>query len=250
LRQDGRGACPVRRVDWLRNNLSTYGERRSTFTSGVYPRWFRHFLSRQADGSRLQYLRNRYYNPNTGRFTQEDPIGLAGGLNLYGFANGDPVNFSDPFGLCPIPPTNCLDIAFLAWDVGDFARNPSLGTAGGVLLGAAALLPGIPNVNAIRRGGRAAGAAAGAASRIERHHQLPRAFRQQFERAGLDIERFTVDLPADAHRFKPGGLHTGPDNWNNQWKQFFRQTENPTQQQILDQLGRMRREFGLDDRRP
>ncbi|MGH8546915.1 MAG: RHS repeat domain-containing protein [Gammaproteobacteria bacterium] len=33
--------------------------------------------------------------------TQEDPIGLAGGLNLYGFANGDPVNFSDPYGLCP-----------------------------------------------------------------------------------------------------------------------------------------------------
>lgn len=28
-----------------------------------------------------------------------DPIGLAGGLNLYGFAGGDPVNFSDPFGL-------------------------------------------------------------------------------------------------------------------------------------------------------
>ena len=33
--------------------------------------------------------------------TQEDPIGLAGGLNLYGYAGGDPVNFSDPFGLCP-----------------------------------------------------------------------------------------------------------------------------------------------------
>src|SRR5689334_18733426 len=33
--------------------------------------------------------------------TQEDPLGLAGGLNLYGFANGDPVNFTDPFGLCP-----------------------------------------------------------------------------------------------------------------------------------------------------
>jgi uncharacterized protein RhaS with RHS repeats len=34
-------------------------------------------------------------------FTQEDPIGIAGGLNLYGYANGDPINFSDPFGLCP-----------------------------------------------------------------------------------------------------------------------------------------------------
>ncbi len=33
--------------------------------------------------------------------TQQDPIGIAGGANVYGFASGDPVNFSDPFGLCP-----------------------------------------------------------------------------------------------------------------------------------------------------
>jgi len=37
----------------------------------------------------------------SGASPRKDPIGLAGGLNLYGFANGDPVNFSDPFGLCP-----------------------------------------------------------------------------------------------------------------------------------------------------
>jgi RHS repeat-associated protein len=47
----------------------------------------------------LLYRRNRYYDPATGRFTQEDPIGLAGGINLYGFANGDPLSYSDPFGL-------------------------------------------------------------------------------------------------------------------------------------------------------
>jgi uncharacterized protein RhaS with RHS repeats len=35
-----------------------------------------------------------------GLVTQQDPIGIAGGLNLYGYANGDPINFSDPFGLC------------------------------------------------------------------------------------------------------------------------------------------------------
>ncbi|MDX2058915.1 MAG: RHS repeat-associated core domain-containing protein, partial [Gemmatimonadales bacterium] len=55
------------------------------------------------EGTGLEYKRHRYYDPTTGRFTQPDPIGLAGGLNLYGFANGDPVNFSDPFGLVPLP---------------------------------------------------------------------------------------------------------------------------------------------------
>lgn len=33
--------------------------------------------------------------------TQEDPIGLVGGLNLYEFGSGDPVNNADPFGLMP-----------------------------------------------------------------------------------------------------------------------------------------------------
>ena len=68
--------------------------------------------------SGLLYRRDRYCDPNTGRFTQEDPIGLAGGLNLYGYANGDPVNFSDPFGLSecknrdgtPIPAEKCLKL--------------------------------------------------------------------------------------------------------------------------------------------
>jgi RHS repeat-associated protein len=63
------------------------------------------------DATGTYYRRNRSYDPNTARFTQEDPIGLAGGMNLYGFAAGDPVNYSDPFGLwceddgdpCPSP---------------------------------------------------------------------------------------------------------------------------------------------------
>jgi RHS repeat-associated protein len=52
------------------------------------------------DASGLLYRRNRYYDPASGRFTQEDPVGLAGGVNLYGYANGDPVSYSDPYGLC------------------------------------------------------------------------------------------------------------------------------------------------------
>jgi RHS repeat-associated protein len=67
------------------------------------PVWHGTFLDEKRDGSQLIFKRARYYDPATGRFTQEDPIGLAGGLNLYGFASGDPVNYSDPFGLCPNP---------------------------------------------------------------------------------------------------------------------------------------------------
>jgi RHS repeat-associated protein len=63
--------------------------------------WMGSVLRNKRDGTGLEYKRNRVYDPQTGRFTQEDPIGLAGGLNLYGYADGDPVNFSDPFGLCP-----------------------------------------------------------------------------------------------------------------------------------------------------
>jgi len=61
--------------------------------------WMGSLIEEGRDVSGQMYRRNRYYDPATGRFTQEDPIGLAGGLNVYGFAAGDPVNFRDPFGL-------------------------------------------------------------------------------------------------------------------------------------------------------
>jgi RHS repeat-associated protein len=68
--------------------------------------WLGSLLRDQRDPSGFLYRRNRYYDPMAGRFTQPDPIGLAGGINLYGFAGGDPANFADPFGLqhCDPPP--------------------------------------------------------------------------------------------------------------------------------------------------
>ena len=49
-------------------------------------------------GTGLLCLTHRYYDPGTGRFINRDPIGYGGGMNLYGFAGGNPVNESDPNG--------------------------------------------------------------------------------------------------------------------------------------------------------
>ena len=45
-------------------------------------------------------MRRRYYLPAIGRFISRDPIGITGGLNIYAYAGDDPVDFSDPTGLC------------------------------------------------------------------------------------------------------------------------------------------------------
>lgn len=65
----------------------------------------------------LVYLRNRWYDPNTGRFTQEDPIGYAGGINLYAYSGNDPISFSDPFGLRKLTQDEVSSLGDLCFEV-------------------------------------------------------------------------------------------------------------------------------------
>jgi RHS repeat-associated protein len=50
------------------------------------------------DETGLCYNRFRYYDPDTGRYISQDPLGVDGGLNLYRYVE-DPLGWADPLGL-------------------------------------------------------------------------------------------------------------------------------------------------------
>ncbi|MBK6781264.1 MAG: RHS repeat-associated core domain-containing protein [Gemmatimonadetes bacterium] len=69
--------------------------------TGVVVRY--RFAGREYDSeSGLYYMRARYYDPALGRWISEDPIGVEGGHNLFGYSGNDPVNVVDPWGLDPL----------------------------------------------------------------------------------------------------------------------------------------------------
>jgi RHS repeat-associated protein len=82
------------RNDYLFNGGKFAGgtERGTTFDASRYE---------AANAPGYSFFRNRLYDQSTGRWTQEDPVGVAGGLNLYQFNGNNPVAYTDPFGLSP-----------------------------------------------------------------------------------------------------------------------------------------------------
>jgi RHS repeat-associated protein len=143
--------------------------------------WTGSLIQNKRDLTGLLYMRNRYYDPKTGRFTQEDPIGLAGGLNAYGFADGDPVGYSDPYGLSaeasccrdnPSPRNLALEVRTFQWNAEHPKESLMLAGVGlaavaigtGTLAGAATLESGVAinslakaSEGAVLRVGRGAG---------------------------------------------------------------------------------------------
>jgi len=88
----------------------TYAPFGETWVSGLPSSNVFQLTGRENDGIGLYYYRARMYGPAQGRFLQEDPMGLAGGVNLYVYVGNSPLMNTDPLGLQfgnpPAPPVS------------------------------------------------------------------------------------------------------------------------------------------------
>jgi len=76
-----------------------YGELADSAGSGGLELRYR-WTGREYDAETGWYFhRSRYYDPKARRFVQEDPIGYAGGRNVYAYVSGRVLERTDPSGL-------------------------------------------------------------------------------------------------------------------------------------------------------
>ncbi len=77
-----------------------YGEPWGTTGTNVTPfAWLGNHGVFQAGGTTLYLTRHRAYDTTMKRWLSQDPMGIAGGVNLYGYGNGNPLAYIDPLGL-------------------------------------------------------------------------------------------------------------------------------------------------------
>jgi len=80
------------------------------------------YTSREFDSeTTLYFMRARYFDPKTGRFLSEDPLGFSVGDNFYAYSLNSPVNFVDPAGLSPFDLYNLYEKARKKWKKADCA---------------------------------------------------------------------------------------------------------------------------------
>jgi RHS repeat-associated protein len=84
---------------WDSDAFGTTAANQNPAGLGVFP------FSPRFPGQVIDKESNTYYNyfrdysPEIGRYVESDPIGIGGGLNLYGYVEGNPISIVDPLGL-------------------------------------------------------------------------------------------------------------------------------------------------------
>ncbi|KAM0814367.1 putative Rhs repeat-associated core domain-containing protein [Seiridium cardinale] len=67
------------------------------------PSIYRYASYERDEETGLYHAGHRYYAPWLGRWLSPDPIGTAGGLNLYAYVDNNPISYVDPGGTCKLP---------------------------------------------------------------------------------------------------------------------------------------------------
>ncbi|CAG8865801.1 hypothetical protein PS627_01720 [Pseudomonas fluorescens] len=157
----------------------------------------------------LHYNTFRFYDPDIGRFTQPDPIGLSGGHQLYGYAP-NPESWIDPLGWRTLTGKT---------------RN------------------GMDRVSPEWR------ALHGPASMREHHMipqemlKVP-AIRAQMQAAGIANPRRYIDRQIS---YIPNATHADihKAGWNSEWKRWFRKNPKFTQRDLQKQIKTMMRNYNV-----
>ncbi|HEY0367928.1 MAG TPA: TIGR02269 family lipoprotein, partial [Pyrinomonadaceae bacterium] len=208
---------------------------------------------RENDNTGLYFNRARYYSPKLQRFISEDPLGFTpGDTNLYSYVGNGPVNWADPLGLDK-EGGSWLDNLQMGLDLAGFI--PGLGDVLDLVNGAISLGrgdyvgAGLSAAAAIPLLGDAANAA-GVARRATRfHHVFPQAsdLARKFAKAGIDIDKYTLELPEAVHRCIHSGKGFGRGGkWNKAWKDFFDKFPNATAEDIYKYAGQLIHDFDID----
>ena len=216
------------------------------------------FTGRENDGTGLMYYRTRYYSPRVQRFVSEDPLGFAAGdVNLYAYVGNASTNATDPSGmLAPLvvaaPTLGGILLGTTVELLTPFAlfclaapdqcgiqeqRSPQPRPKEDPRRGPPPPRPPAPPPLCSESGDPN--------EPHENHHLMSQELQAQFQRRELDIEQFLYRMPRSAHRLLPFGIHTGPDNWNRQWEQYFQRNPGANRDDVLRQLRRMMEDFGL-----
>jgi RHS repeat-associated protein len=106
-----------------------YGNRSAEVETVSSDIGFAGYLHRTFYQASLDFAEHRVYSAQYGRWLNRDPIGHAGGTNLYRYVDNDPVSLSDPSGNCPW----CIGAAagaLAGGAVGYYTSSGSWATAG------------------------------------------------------------------------------------------------------------------------